>query len=560
MTTHSREGITRWPAELEDYYLKTGVWEGRTIQSFITDTAERLPNKEAYFDATNNVRFTYRELIEHADHAAAKFREVGLRQDDRVILAMPNGWQFVLVLLGCLRAGIIPVMALPSHRRYELSAIGEKAEARAIFCADESRGFDYQGLADELREAVPTLEWVFIAGETHAPNFDLDALLLGRTATREQLAELDGIDIAGTDPALFLLSGGTTGIPKMITRTHNDYVYNMKKCAEVAELEEDSVYLATMPVSHNFPLACPGVLGAFYVGAKAVTLKSPNPEKTFPVINAEKVTITAVVPAVAQRWIEYKEENATGLLGSLRALQVGGSRMPDSVAVKVEPVLGCTLQQVFGMAEGLINMTRLDDDANVICTTQGRPVSEFDEIRIVDENFNDVTEGQRGEIITRGPYTPQGYYASPEANERSFREGGWYCPGDVVELGVGGNLIVHGRNKDIINRGGEKISAEEIESLVYQIPGVSLAAVVAMPDEVYGERICLYAVVSREQGLTLEEIRGHLLDIGIAQFKVPEKLVLVDELPMTKIDKIDKKALRTDIAERLAKEPHHSLS
>lgn len=553
MTMHSSEGITRWPAELEEHYLKVGVWEGRTIQSFLADTAQRLPDKEVYVDATNDVRFTYRELIEHADNAAVKLLETGLRQDDRVILAMPNGWQFVLVLLGCLRAGIIPVMALPSHRRYELSAIGEKAEARAMFCADESRGFDYQGLADELREAVPTLEWVFIAGEAHAPNLDLNSLLLDRTATEDQLAELDKIDIAGTDPALFLLSGGTTGIPKMITRTHNDYVYNIKKCAEVAELQEESVYLATMPVAHNFPLACPGVLGAFYVGAKAVTLKSPNPDKAFPVISAEKVTITAVVPAVAQRWIEYEEDNRTGLLESLRALQVGGSRMPDSVAAQVEPVLGCTLQQVFGMAEGLINMTRLDDDPTVICTTQGRPVSEFDEIRVVDENFNDVADGHRGEIITRGPYTPQGYYASPEANERSFLEGGWYCPGDVVELGVGGNLIVHGRNKDIINRGGEKISAEEIESLVYEIPGVSLAAAVAMPDEAYGERICLYAVVSRDEELTLEEIRNHLLGIGIASFKVPEKLVLVEEMPMTKIDKIDKKALRTDIAERLEK-------
>lgn len=374
------------------------------------------------------------------------------------------------------------------------------------------------------------------------------------------MVALNDINIVGTDPALFLLSGGTTGIPKMIPRTHNDYVYNFKKCAEVSALNEDSVYLATMPVAHNFPLACPGVLGALYMGAKSVTLKSPNPEKAFPVIDAEKVTITAVVPAVAQRWIEYEEENSTGLLGSLNVLQVGGSRMPDSVAVKIKPVLGCTLQQVFGMAEGLINMTRLDDDDTVICTTQGRPVSEFDEIRVVDEKFADVEEGERGEIITRGPYTPPGYYASPEANEKSFHEGGWYCPGDIVEMGIGGNLIVHGRNKDIINRGGEKISAEEIESLVYQLPEVSLAAAVAMPDESYGERICLYAVVPEGRDLTLEEIRDHFLDIGVAKFKVPEKLVLVEKIPMTKIGKIDKKALRSDIAVRLEEEMQYSQS
>ncbi|MCS5480699.1 AMP-binding protein [Corynebacterium sp. YIM 101645] len=554
MSTHSRRGITRWPEAVEEHYLQVGVWEEQTIQSFIREAAGRVPDKEAYCDASNNVRFTYRELVEHADHAAAGFLRLGLVPDDRVILALPNGWRFVLVLLGCLRAGIIPVMALPAHRHHELSAIGEKAEARAIFCADESRGFDYQELAGELKESVPGLEWAFIAGDAHAPNISLDDLLLHEKASLDEVAQLDERETGGTDPALFLLSGGTTGVPKIITRTHNDYVYNIKACAEVAGLSEESVYLATMPVAHNFPLGCPGILGALFVGARAVTLGSPAPEKAFPVIDAEKVTITAAVPAVAQRWIEYEEDNATGLLSSLEVLQVGGSRMPDTLSARVGPVLGCTLQQVFGMAEGLINMTRLDDPAEIITTTQGRPVSEYDEIRIVDESFQDVAVGQRGEILTRGPYTPQGYYASPEANEKSFQPGGWYHPGDVVELGPGGNLIVHGRNKDIINRGGEKISAEEIESLVYQLSQVKLAAVVAMPDTDYGERICLYAVVGEGQTLTLEEVREHLLNIGVAGFKLPERLVLSDGLPMTKIGKVDKKELRNDIAARLEAE------
>ena len=225
--------------------------------------------------------------------------------------------------------------------------------------------------------------------------------------------------------------------------------------------------------------------------------------------------------------------------------------MPDEVARKVKPVLGATLQQVFGMAEGLINMTRRDDPEEVICTTQGRPVSAADEIRIVDPLLQDLPDGTPGAILTRGPYTPRGYYAAPEANAKSFEEGGWYASGDIVERRPDGNLIVQGRDKDMINRGGEKISAEEIESLVYQIPGLSIVAAVSMPDPVLGEKVCLYAQMAGGDPLTLEQVQAHLKKAGIAAYKIPEKVVVVEEIPTTKVGKIDKKALRADISERM---------
>jgi non-ribosomal peptide synthetase component E (peptide arylation enzyme) len=239
-------------------------------------------------------------------------------------------------------------------------------------------------------------------------------------------------------------------------------------------------------------------------------------------------------------------------------IQVGGSRLPDEIARKVKPVLGATLQQVFGMAEGLINTTRLDDPEDVICTTQGRPVSEADEIRIVDESGNDLPDGVAGSILTRGPYTPRGYYRAPEANARAFTPDGWYASGDIVERRPDGNLIVQGRDKDMINRGGEKISAEEIESLVYRIEDITMAAAVAMPDPVLGEKLCLYVTVKPGTDVTLEQIQKMLRDTGVAAFKIPERLVVVDELPATKVGKINKKELRADIAERLATASAHS--
>jgi len=257
------------------------------------------------------------------------------------------------------------------------------------------------------------------------------------------------------------------------------------------------------------------------------------------------------VPAVAQRWIEHQESVGGDDLATLRVLQVGGSRLPDEFARRVGPVLGCTLQQVFGMAEGLINTTRLDDPDEIICTTQGRPVHPADEVRVLDPMGNDVPDGEPGSLFTRGPYTPRGYYNAPEHNARSFLAGGWYGSGDVVVRGPGGNLVVHGRDKDMINRGGEKISAEEIESLVYGMPGVELVAAVAMPDPRLGERLCVYVVPKPGSEPTLDAVRAHLHDAGVAAFKLPDRLESVADLPMTKVGKIDKKALREDVAGRL---------
>jgi 2,3-dihydroxybenzoate-AMP ligase len=282
-----------------------------------------------------------------------------------------------------------------------------------------------------------------------------------------------------------------------------------------------------------------------------VTVASPEPGKVFELIRAEGVTITAVVPAVAQRWIDYQERAGTEPPPSLEVLQVGGSRLADELAIKVRPVLGATLQQVFGMAEGLINMTRLDDDDLIITTTQGRPVSEADEVRVVDEAGEALPVGSTGVLLTRGPYTPRGYFRAEEHNARSFTPDGWYVSGDIVELRPDGYLTVRGRDKDMINRAGEKVSGEEVENFVYQFDQVALAAAVAMPDAQLGERVCVYVELKPGGVLELDEIRSRMHEAGVAAYKLPERLVVIDGLPLTKIGKIDKKLLREDIVRRL---------
>jgi non-ribosomal peptide synthetase component E (peptide arylation enzyme) len=260
-----------------------------------------------------------------------------------------------------------------------------------------------------------------------------------------------------------------------------------------------------------------------------------------------------VVPAVAQRWLdEYHAERWQ--LSSLRVLQVGGARLAEEVARKVRPVLGCTLQQVFGMAEGLLNYTRLDDPDEVIVTTQGRPMCPDDEVMLVDELDRPVPPGQPGSLLTRGPYTPRGYYRAAEQNARAFTPDGWYRSGDICRWHPTGNLIVEGRDKDMINRGGEKVSAEEIENLAYQLPAVMQAAAVAMPDADLGERVCLYVVPRPGAELGLDDVRASMESNGVAAYKLPDRLVVCDEIPTTKVGKIDKKELRADIAARLEAE------
>jgi 2,3-dihydroxybenzoate-AMP ligase len=550
MTSHTSEGTIAWPADLAAEFRAKGYWEDRPLGAYILDTADRLPDKTAVVDG--DLRLTYSELANRMDAAAERLLQLGLKPDDRIMVQLPNGWQFTVLTLACFRAGIIPVMALPAHRQYELSFLTELSEARAIAVPDIIKDFDHQAMAEELAASIPALETILVSGSAKPLNVRLEEILAPVKDVSAARARLDAAAPSPDSPALFLLSGGTTGLPKLITRTHNDYAYNIKACSVPTGVTEDTVYLGTLPASHNFPLACPGILGILFAGGRAVMLPSPEPRKAFATIEREKVTLSTAVPAVAQRWIEYQQETGGDQLASLEVLQVGGSRLPDEIARKVKPVLGATLQQVFGMAEGLINTTRLDDPDEVICTTQGRPVSEADEVRIVDEAGEDLPDGVAGSILTRGPYTPRGYYRAPEANARAFTPGGWYASGDIVERRPDGNLIVQGRDKDMINRGGEKISAEEIESLVYRIEDVTMAAAIAMPDQILGERLCLYITVKPGTEVTLEQIQDMLRQTGVAAFKIPEHLVVVDELPATKVGKINKKELRADIAERLA--------
>ncbi|MFC8043581.1 (2,3-dihydroxybenzoyl)adenylate synthase [Nocardia sp. NPDC057353] len=530
-TSTHRDGYVPFPAAAAAEYRAAGYWTGRTIGGLLTDAARRAPAAPAVL--TDSGAWNYAELDAAADRMAHGLLALGIAPGDRVVVQLPNVPEFATVLFGLVRAGIIPVLTLPAHRRAEIEHLANLAGAVAYVIADELGDFDYRALAAEVRPAVPTLRHVLVLGDPgeFTPLAEIP---------REPSSELPAVDPA--DIALMLVSGGTTGLPKLIARTHDDYAYNAAASAEITQLTAADVYLATLPAAHNFPLACPGILGAVTVGAAFTFVTDPSPESAFAVIEQHRVTVTGLVPPLAQLWtaaVEWEEAD----LSSLRLLQVGGARLADVNAREVTPALGCTLQQVFGMAEGLINYTRLDDPSELICTTQGRPMSPADELRVVDENGVDVEPGAEGELLTRGPYTINGYYRAPEHNARAFTPDGYYRSGDLVRRLESGHLIVSGRIKDVINRGGENVSCDELEEHLLAYPGVRHAAAVGLPDASLGEKVGAVLVTTGEMP-TLAEIKTFLTERGLATYKLPDVLRQAEKLPVTAVGKIDKKVLR----------------
>lgn len=542
-----RDGVVPWPDDLAADYVAKGYWRGRPLGAWAWEWADRYGARVALVDG--DVRLTYRELAERMDVLAEHLAGRGLGAGDNLLVQLPNCAEFVVLTLACFRLGVAPVMALLPHRAHELTHLARHAEVAAIAVPDTWRGFDHQALARDIADATPSVRDVLVLGADVRPgHLDLKAMATPPATAVDADARRRAFDArapGSREVAVFLLSGGTTGLPKLIARTHDDYEYNARRSGEVCGFGPDTVYLAVLPVAHNFPLACPGLLGTLLAGGRVVLQATPESDAVLATIARERVTVTAAVPAVAQSWLDaVAADPGRHDVSSLEVLQVGGARLAPEVGRRVQPTLGCTLQQVFGMAEGLLNYTRLDDADDVIVETQGRPISPDDEIRIVDSGGRPVPAGGMGDLETRGPYTPRGYFRAPDHNERAFTPDGWYRTGDVVRLHPSGNLVVEGRSKDIINRAGEKISAEEVENIVYTLPAVARCATVAVPDPKVNERVCICVVPRPGHTVTLDDIERVFHERGVARFKIPERLEILDALPLTNVGKVDKNALR----------------
>jgi 2,3-dihydroxybenzoate-AMP ligase len=521
-------GCTPWPRSAAEHYRSHGYWRGRALGTWLRESAARNPGNPAI--VSGDVRLTYADLDHRCDRLADGLSRIGIRPRDRVVVQLPNLAEFAEVLFALTRVGAIPVLVMPSYRRQELRGITEIAEPVAYVIPDVYGGFDYRPQAHELLREVPALRHVLVVGE--AERFVPLADIYGE---REILPDPDPEEVA-----LCVMSGGTTGSPKLVPRTHENYAYLPSACA-AAGLDLGEVYLAALPLAHNFPLACPGLLGAVITGGTTVMSPTSSPDDAFPLIEREHVTWTTLVPTLAELWAQSSSWTAKDL-SSLRLLQVGGAMLRPETAEHIEQTLHCTLQQVYGMAEGLLTMTAIDDPREMVLTTQGRPLCPADEVRIVDDAGADVELGSVGELWTRGPYTIRGYYGAAQKDAEAFTEDGHYRTGDLARRLPSGHLVISGRSKNVINRGGDKVPCEELEDHLLAHPGVDSAVAVPLPDPDLGERTCVF-LVCRGDPPSLREIRAFLERRGVASFKFPDRLEHVDHLPLTKIGKFDRNAL-----------------
>ena len=544
------EGFVPYPEAFIKRYREKGLWVDRTLGEELDGAVNRYGDRIAL--ACERTYVTYRELGIRSTRLALHFIERGLKPYDRIVFQLPNELEFVYCLYAAMKIGAIPIMSLPAHRDAEITFFAQFTGARAHMMPARYRDFSHQALSAEVRKKAPDMALQFVSGAAVERGFiSISDLLEDKIEERIDQGKLADYRPDPLQPALFQLSGGTTGVPKIIPRTHNDYSLNFRATGDICGLNEETVIGICIPVNHNFALCNPGLLGGLHKGAKVVLIPSTKTETVLSAIQAERITLMPTPPALLIRWMEFPQLREYDLL-SLRYVIAGGAKLNAEVAKRIKPILGCDYFQNLGMGEGMGFWSRIGDGEEILLNSQGAPMFDEDEIRVVDENEKEVAYGERGELLVRGPITIRGYYNSPEYNRKAFTADGFYRTGDVVSMYKGQYISVEGRIKDTINRGAEKISAEEVENHILAHPDVENCAFVAMPDRVLGERGCAFVRTKPGKTLTLAGLQAFLKnERNISTFKLPERLEIVDAFPMTNVGKIDKKELRRTIAEKL---------
>ncbi len=505
------KGVVPFPPEFAERYRERGYWADKSLAQEFKVVFERYAERVALIDRDRSVLY------------------------------------FALQKVGC-----IPIAALVTHRYAEISQFVQLSGATACVIPDRLGDCDYAAIVDRIRKESPTLKVAIILGEPREGFLSLSEMIA--MPPRLPASALSAIRIDPTDPAVFQLSGGTTGIPKLIPRTHNDYAYNSKTAASVCGVNADSILLIVLPIAHNLPLACPGIQGFMFQGGRVVLSTSAKPDDMCALIERHRVTHLKVVPALLIRLLNDPAVKKFDL-SSLRYIQSGGQRLQPEVRLLSRKLIpSAFVQENFGMSEGLIMFVRIDDPEDVRLETVGRPVSPDDEVRITDDEGKEVPFGEVGELCCRGPYTLRGYFGVPEYNARTFTPDGFYRSGDLMRQHPSGNYMVEGRKKDLINRGGEKISAEEVENLILSHPSVKNVACIAVPDPDLGERMCACVLLRDAASLRFDELKTFLLGKEIAKYKIPERLEILPDFPLSTFGKVSKKKLVEMISPRVTAE------
>lgn len=505
--------------------------------NFILGLKKKYGQKTAITE--NKVSITYEELIERACAMGNAIISDGLEAKDRVMLQLDNSILFSVSLFAILLAGGIPVLVYPACRKNEILSIAETSQPKMYISFRNFKGFDYIETAKQVFSETSSISRLYFSDELE----ELISRGDKHNISRKYIPSL-------SDTAVIVLSGGSTGIPKLIARKHSEHITAAELCAESCGLDSDSVFLLAMPAAHNFNLVGPGLIGTLAVGGRVVMCRNSNPSEITTLIESEKVTATALVPSLAQECILYaKNKEVLYSFDSLKIVQLGGAVCPEETIRMVYRDMGCIPQQIYGMGEGIIFATFPDDSLDVITRYQGRNLSGYDEVKIIDEAGNPLSEGEYGEVIAKGPSILTEYYNSAGLYSEKFTSDGYYRTGDIASV-QNGYIHVVGRKDDMINKGGEKIYPAEVEEYINKCKGVVSSAVIGCGAEGTSKSVFAFVIADNKE-VSASEIRNQLNLMGIAVYKIPDEFVFLEEWPLTSVNKIDKKVLRSLAEEKL---------
>lgn len=561
--TQLLEGVVPYQEKDAARYIREGWWRNLTLGDLLDRAAAIHPNKIGFVDLY--CRLTYREAKEQADRLAIALLRLGLRPLDRVLVQLPNWTEFVPAYFALQKIGAVPVMLIDRYRQFEIQQLAALSEARAWIVPTRHRKVDFLPIIRDVIQATPKITSVItVRGETsdlRADSLDrrdlivtsLERLISETVPTAEELAQLRELRPDPGQVAHMGPTGGTTGSPKIVPRTHNSLECGVEHCSYCWDQHCEDVNLIVGSIGHDLSFT-KGFLGSVITMGTIVLLDTTDAETICQTIERERVTAIVWVPTLTQRLLDY-EGLGDHDLSTLRKIHSGGGAAHADLIKAVFDRLGVRFYNGYGGTEGMTTITRPADDIETVCSTVGRPTCPGDIYKVVDPTGATLPPGAQGELVVKGPGVFTGYYNNPEENARVFDADGFFHTGDVAKIDERGYITITGRLKEMINRGGESISATVIEQLIARHPGVAAVAVVPMPCPVMGERACAYIQSRPGFKLDFDSVIMFLREEQKASvLELPERIEFVEAMPLTAAQKIDKKVLKEDIANKVAAE------
>ena len=544
---------TRLEKEYIEKYTKEGYWINKTLSEYLDEAVEKYPDKEAVVD--RDKRVTYLQLGQMVDRMALGLLELGTTRGDVVSFQLPNWLEAVVIHHAVAKIGAITSPILPIYRSTEVKYMLEHSESSLLIIPREFRRFDYINMIDELRKELPALKHILVIGRNKLPEgmLSFEEFMETKWEDRGDPMSLKRIKPDPNEVMLIMFTSGTEAEPKGVLHTYNTLAHECRSSIDAWQLREDDVLLIGNPVTHIGGLLH-GLEMPQMLKAKLVLMDIWNPDRAIEIIEKERCTFTTGATPFLLGIIQ-SPALVEHDLSSLRSFPCGGAGVPPS-AIRdfASRFPACHVGRGYGSTEyPTVSVNFLDEPLDKASERDGIPVLGT-EVKIVDDKGREVPIGVSGEIVVRGPECFVGYL-NPELNKIYFDKDGWFHTGDLGRIDEDGYVEVTGRKKDIIIRGGENISAKELEDVLFTHPDIDEVAIVGMPDPIMQEKVCAYVIPKPGRTITFDELVSFLQKKNIAKQKFPERLEIVDKFPMTASGKVQKFILRQDIRKKLGEEP-----